>query len=161
QQYTCHCHAPSSAAVPTRKMIVAYTPRGVAPAAPTQWGGHVATAGTISSLAQELPARGRGERMAPIIDVRNLVKRYKRAETNAVDDISFGIDPGALFALLGPNGAGKTTAISILTTTLAPTSGTVCIAGYDLQAQAAAVRREIGIIFQNPSLDLNLTAEEN
>src|SRR5262245_54310970 len=99
--------------------------------------------------------------MAPIIEVLNLVKRYKRSDTNAVDDISFSIEPGALFSLLGPNGAAKTTAISILTTTLAPTSGTVCIAGYDLQTQAAAVRREIGIIFQNPSLDLNLTAEEN
>jgi ABC-2 type transport system ATP-binding protein len=97
----------------------------------------------------------------PIIEVRNLVKRYKRAETNAVDDVSFSVAPGALFALLGPNGAGKTTAISILTTTLAPTSGDVCIAGHDLKTQAAAVRREIGIIFQNPSLDLNLTAEEN
>jgi ABC-2 type transport system ATP-binding protein len=110
-----------------------------------------------------LPAKvkEKGEGMAPIIEVRNLVKRYKRANTNAVDDISFDVAPGALFSLLGPNGAGKTTAISILTTTLAPTSGTVCIAGYDLQTQAAAVRREIGIIFQNPSLDLNLTAEEN
>lgn len=99
--------------------------------------------------------------MTPIIEVQNLVKRYRRADTNAVDDISFSVEPGALFSLLGPNGAGKTTAISILTTTLAPTSGSVRIAGYDLQKQAADVRREIGIIFQNPSLDLNLTAEEN
>jgi len=99
--------------------------------------------------------------MAPIIEVQNLVKRYRRADANAVDGISFDVNAGALFALLGPNGAGKTTAISILTTTLAPTSGTVRIAGHDLQTQAAAVRREIGIIFQSPSLDLNLTAEEN
>lgn len=98
---------------------------------------------------------------APIITVENLVKRYKKAEKNAVDGISFSVERGSLFALLGPNGAGKTTAISMLTTTLAPTSGTVSIAGYDLATQAHLVRRQIGIVFQKPSLDLNLTAEEN
>jgi ABC-2 type transport system ATP-binding protein len=97
----------------------------------------------------------------PIIKVEHLIKRYKHEETNAVDDISFSVAPGSLFALLGPNGAGKTTTISILTTTLTPTSGTVSIAGYDVTKQARAVRETIGIIFQNPSLDLNLTAEEN
>ena len=69
--------------------------------------------------------------------------------------------PGELFAFLGPNGAGKTTTISILTTTLAKTSGTVRIAGHDLDRDAKAVRRNIGIIFQNPSLDLHLSGEEN
>jgi ABC-2 type transport system ATP-binding protein len=97
----------------------------------------------------------------PIIKVEHLLKRYKRAETNAVDDISFTVAPGSLFALLGPNGAGKTTTISILTTTLIPTSGSALIAGYDVSKQAKAVRDTIGIIFQKPSLDLNLTAEEN
>ena len=98
---------------------------------------------------------------APIIAVERLVKRYKRAEVSAVDGISFAVAPGAFFALLGPNGAGKTTTISILTTTLSPTSGSVTIGGRDLVREASAVRREIGIIFQNPSLDLNLSAEEN
>lgn len=97
----------------------------------------------------------------PIITVEHLVKRYKKAERNAVDDISFTVPTGALFALLGPNGAGKTTAISILTTTLAPTSGRVTIAGYDLVREAKQVRNVVGIIFQKPSLDLKLTAEEN
>jgi ABC-2 type transport system ATP-binding protein len=97
----------------------------------------------------------------PIIQVEHLVKRYKREEINAVDDISFAVAPGSLFALLGPNGAGKTTTISILTTTLTPTSGNVLIAGYDVSKQAKAVRETVGIIFQKPSLDLNLTAEEN
>src|SRR5437762_10520423 len=96
-----------------------------------------------------------------IIEVSNLIKRYKQSETNAVDDISFSVRQGELFALLGPNGAGKTTTISILTTTLAPTAGRVQIAGYDVATQASAVRRQVGIIFQQPSLDLNLTAEEN
>jgi ABC-2 type transport system ATP-binding protein len=98
---------------------------------------------------------------AAIIEVEHLVKRYKNAETNAVDDISFSVAPGAFFALLGPNGAGKTTTISILTTTLSPTSGTVRIAGHDVSREASAVRRSVGIIFQQPSLDLNLTGEEN
>lgn len=99
--------------------------------------------------------------IAPIIEVERLVKRYRRATSNAVDGISFTVEPGAFFALLGPNGAGKTTTISILTTTLAPTSGSVHIAGYEAVRQAAEVRRNVGIIFQKPSLDLNLTAEEN
>lgn len=97
----------------------------------------------------------------PIITVDHLVKRYKNAEANAVDSISFSVAPGSLFALLGPNGAGKTTTISILTTTLSLTSGTVRIAGYDLNQQANAIRQQVGIIFQKPSLDQNLTAEEN
>lgn len=99
--------------------------------------------------------------MPAIIEVERLVKRYRRATTNAVDGVSFRVESGAFFALLGPNGAGKTTTISILTTTLSPTTGSVRIAGYDAVRQAAEVRRNVGIIFQKPSLDLNLTAEEN
>jgi len=97
----------------------------------------------------------------PVIQVQNLVKRYRKSQVPAVDDISFDVQPGELFAFLGPNGAGKTTTISILTTTLAKTSGTVRIAGYDMDRQARDVRRNIGIIFQNPSLDLHLSGEEN
>jgi ABC-2 type transport system ATP-binding protein len=97
----------------------------------------------------------------PMIRVEKLTKRYKKAEKNAVDGISLSVQPGELFALLGPNGAGKTTTVAILTTTLAPTSGEVVIAGHALATAASAVRRNVGIIFQNPSLDLNLTAEEN
>ncbi len=99
--------------------------------------------------------------MQPIIKVHNLTKRYNKSTTNAVDGISFEVAPGELFALLGPNGAGKTTTISILTTTLSLTAGSAIIAGYDLTTQASQVRRNVGIIFQRPSLDLNLTAEEN
>ncbi len=99
--------------------------------------------------------------MQPIIEVLNLIKRYKHGEKNAVNGISFSVAPGELFALLGPNGAGKTTTISILTTTLPPTSGTVCIAGHDVVRQPSQVRSNVGIIFQKPSLDENLMAEEN
>ena len=95
------------------------------------------------------------------VEVAHLVKRYRAAHSNAVDDISFDVPEGQLFCLLGPNGAGKTTTVSILTTTLAPTSGRVRIVGRNLATEQAGVRREIGIVFQQPSLDLNLTAEEN
>ncbi len=96
-----------------------------------------------------------------MVEVEDLVKRYRKGKTNAVDGISFSVRQGEFFAFLGPNGAGKTTTISILTTTLIPTSGRVRIAGYDVVTQASAVRARVGIIFQNPSLDMNLTGEEN
>jgi ABC-2 type transport system ATP-binding protein len=95
------------------------------------------------------------------VEVAHLVKRYRNAGTNAVDDVSFTVASGELFCLLGPNGAGKTTTVSILTTILAPTAGTVRIAGVGLVADQARIRREIGVVFQGSSLDLNLTAEEN
>lgn len=78
-----------------------------------------------------------------------------------MDAISFEVAPGEFFVLLGPNGAGKTTTLSILTTTLSPTAGKIEIAGYDLVRDANRVRAQVGIIFQQPSLDQNLTAEEN
>jgi len=97
----------------------------------------------------------------PVIEVTDLVKRYRKADRNAVDGVSFEVEPGEFFALLGPNGAGKTTTISILTTTLAPTSGQVLIGGCDAVRDPAAVRRQVGIIFQKPSIDRNLSGEEN
>ncbi len=100
-------------------------------------------------------------RYSSVIDVRNLKKKYRKAKDYAVDDVSFQVRPGQFFALLGPNGAGKTTTVSILTTTLSPTDGQVWVAGYDVMKEASAVRRSLGVIFQQPSLDLNLTAEEN
>ncbi len=99
--------------------------------------------------------------MNSAVNVKNLVKRYRKASFNAVDDISFDVAEGEFFCFLGPNGAGKTTTISILTTTLTKTSGEVTIAGFDTEQESASVRQNIGIIFQNPSLDKNLTAEEN
>ena len=96
-----------------------------------------------------------------MLDVNDLVKRYRGADRNAVDGVSFSADSGEFFALLGPNGAGKTTTISILTTTLSPTSGTIRVGGFDVQRDPAAARAMMGIIFQNPSLDMNLSGEEN
>jgi ABC-2 type transport system ATP-binding protein len=99
--------------------------------------------------------------MSGILEVKNLTKRYDRMKVPAVDDISFSVGEGEFFAFLGPNGAGKTTTISILTTTLSKTSGEVKIAGFDVEKDAKEVREKIGIIFQQPSLDSQLSAEEN
>ncbi|MDR2430900.1 MAG: ABC transporter ATP-binding protein [Candidatus Margulisbacteria bacterium] len=96
-----------------------------------------------------------------VIEVESLAKRYKKARELAVDNISFTVEQGDFFAFLGPNGAGKTTTISILTTTLAKTAGRVRIAGYDLDRQTRQIREKVGIIFQKPSLDKTLSAEEN
>ncbi len=96
-----------------------------------------------------------------MIEVAGLTKRYRGAARNAVDGVSFAVAEGQLFCLLGPNGAGKTTTVSLLTTTLALTGGRVRIAGHDLATGQARVRREIGVVFQQPSLDVNLTAEQN
>lgn len=96
-----------------------------------------------------------------IIEVNNLVKQYKKSDSPAVNSVSFYVDEGTFFALLGPNGAGKTTTLQILTTILAKTSGSVQVAGCDVETEADQVRQLIGVIFQNPSLDLNLSAEEN
>jgi ABC-2 type transport system ATP-binding protein len=96
-----------------------------------------------------------------IIEVKNLIKTYKKAKTNAVNDVSFEVKQGEFFTLLGPNGAGKTTTISVLNTTLSKTSGSVKIDGLEIDENSDAVREKIGVIFQNQSLDMNLTAEEN
>lgn len=96
-----------------------------------------------------------------IIEVNKLTKRYKKAKELALDEVSFYVEKGAFFALLGPNGAGKTTTVSILNTTLSKTRGDVKIDGLDIDKDSLEVRRNIGVIFQSPSLDKNLTAEEN
>lgn len=99
--------------------------------------------------------------MQAIIEVNELKKQYSSAKELAVSDVSFTVREGGFFAFLGPNGAGKTTTISILTTTLSKTSGEVKIAGYDLERETKHIRDKVGIIFQQPSLDPQLSAEEN
>ncbi|MDD2730882.1 MAG: ATP-binding cassette domain-containing protein [Candidatus Portnoybacteria bacterium] len=95
----------------------------------------------------------------PIIEVRNLTKKFNGF--TAVENISFSVNHGEIFAFLGPNGAGKTTTIRMLTTLLRPTSGQIKINGYDPVHQENSVRRSFGIVFQDPSLDDELTAWEN
>jgi ABC-2 type transport system ATP-binding protein len=94
-----------------------------------------------------------------MIRVENLVKTF--GTFTAVDHISFQVPAGGIFAFLGPNGAGKTTTIKMLTTLLEPTSGTVTIDGLDARLQSNEVRKRFGIVFQDPSLDGDMTAYEN
>jgi len=94
-----------------------------------------------------------------VIQVTNLIRDY--GKFRAVDNISFAVPKGEIFGFLGPNGAGKTTTIKVLCTLLAPTSGSATVAGYDCAHDPDHVRAHIGIIFQDPSLDDRLTAEEN
>lgn len=95
----------------------------------------------------------------PIIRVENLVKKF--GNITAVDDVSFDVEEGTIFGFLGPNGAGKTTTINILCALLSPTSGRAFINGHDCVKEAASVRKSIGIVFQDTTLDKDLTAEEN
>jgi ABC-2 type transport system ATP-binding protein len=93
------------------------------------------------------------------VSVRGLVKRYGAIE--AVSGIDLDVVPGELFGFLGPNGAGKSTTIKVLCTLVAPTAGTASVAGLDVRTQRTAVRRHIGLVFQETTLDDYLTAEQN
>jgi ABC-2 type transport system ATP-binding protein len=93
------------------------------------------------------------------VETRSLVKRF--GEQTAVDGLDLAIEAGAFFGLLGPNGAGKTTTISILCTLLRPTSGSASVCGHDVLRDRAAVRRQLGIVFQEPCLDSELSGREN
>jgi ABC-2 type transport system ATP-binding protein len=115
----------------------------------------------LRNVRRQQSGKKGGGIMSAIIEVNNLVKQYNRAKSPAVDGIDFSVQEGEFFAFLGPNGAGKTTTISILTTTLSKTGGEVRIAGLDVAKQAKEVREKVGIIFQQPSLDPQLSAEEN
>jgi len=93
------------------------------------------------------------------IETNSLTKRFDKMI--AVEDVNLEVDQGEIFGLLGPNGAGKSTFISMLCTILKPTSGTARVEGYDIVSQASDVRRSIGIVFQDPSIDDKLTGMEN
>lgn len=95
----------------------------------------------------------------PIINVQHLTKTF--GDFGAVNDISFSVSPGERFAFLGPNGAGKSTTIKMITTLLDPTGGTIEVNGKNPEEDPDTVRHSIGIVFQDPSLDDDLTAEEN
>ena len=97
--------------------------------------------------------------MAKSIEVEHLTKKF--GDFEAVKDVSFSVDRGGIFAFLGPNGAGKSTTIKMLTTLLRPSAGSIRIEGYDPTADPDAVRHAFGIVFQDPSLDEDLTAYEN
>ncbi len=94
-----------------------------------------------------------------IVEVEELSKNF--GQLTAVDRVSFKVNGGEIFGFLGPNGAGKTTTINILCTLLRPTGGRALVNGYDVIKQRTQVRRSIGLVFQDPTLDEYLTAEQN
>lgn len=94
-----------------------------------------------------------------MIEAENLTKKY--GDRTVVDHITLKVEKGEIFAFLGPNGAGKTTTIKMLTTLLNPTEGKVVLNGFDTEKDADKVRTSFGIVFQDPSLDTELTAYEN
>ncbi len=94
-----------------------------------------------------------------IVEVEELSKSFKQLV--AVDKVSFQVKGGEIFGFLGPNGAGKTTTINMLCTLSKPSSGRATVNGYDIEKQRAGVRRSIGLVFQEPTLDEYLTAEQN
>lgn len=94
-----------------------------------------------------------------IIEVEDLLKNF--GKLTAVDHISFGVTKGEIFGFLGPNGAGKTTTINVLCTLLRPTSGRASINGFDILKHRSQVRNSIGLVFQDPTVDEYLTAEQN
>ena len=96
---------------------------------------------------------------AAAIEVRGLVKRF--GEIEAVRGVEFEVAPGEVFGFLGPNGAGKTTTINMLCTLMKPTEGWATVAGHDVVSERDDVRRNIGLVFQDPTLDNYLTARQN
>jgi ABC-2 type transport system ATP-binding protein len=110
------------------------------------------------ATAAAAPPAGAGGR-PPAVEVRGLVKRF--GELEAVRGIDLDVRAGETFGFLGPNGAGKSTTISMLCTLLAPDAGTARVAGHDVAAERDAVRRNIGLVFQDPTLDGYLSAEQN
>jgi ABC-2 type transport system ATP-binding protein len=99
------------------------------------------------------------EQSPPAVEVVGLEKRF--GEIEAVRGVDFRVEPGETFGFLGPNGAGKSTTINILCTLARPTAGSARVAGHDVTTERDAVRRSIGLVFQDPTLDVDLTAEQN
>ena len=102
---------------------------------------------------------GNGNQPTAAIEVRGLVKNY--GEVQAVRGVEFEVAAGEVFGFLGPNGAGKTTTINMLCTLVTPTAGSASVAGHDVVHERDDVRRNIGLVFQDPTLDNYLTAVQN
>jgi ABC-2 type transport system ATP-binding protein len=111
----------------------------------------------VSALADAGPEPGHTP--TSVISVQNLVHRYENR--TALNGVSFDVRPAELFGLLGPNGSGKTTLFRILSTLMIPTAGRALVMGWDAAEDPASVRRQIGVVFQAPSVDAKLTAYEN
>src|SRR5271157_1411102 len=123
------------------------------PVLPVGWGQRVREERPLAIYA------GNGQAPQAVISVAGLTKRY--GEIEAVRGIDFEVTAGETFGFLGPNGAGKTTTIKILCTLADPTSGTARVAGHDVVKERDTVRRNIGLVFQDTTLDSYLTGEQN
>jgi ABC-2 type transport system ATP-binding protein len=99
--------------------------------------------------------------MTPAVEVRDLVKRYPKRDVNAVDGLSFTVQPGEIFGLLGPNGAGKSTTIGVLTTRVKATAGEAIVAGVDVVRDPVAARKLFAVVPQQTNLDRSLTPRQN
>jgi ABC-2 type transport system ATP-binding protein len=99
--------------------------------------------------------------MTPAVEVRDLVKRYPKRDVNAVDGLTFTVEPGEIFGLLGPNGAGKSTTIGVLTTRVKATSGSAIVAGVDVIHDSVGARRHLAVVPQQSNLDRSLTPRQN
>lgn len=125
---------------------------------------------TQSALESPAPA-GAAPAIGPAIHVEALSHRYPAVRASrrnpapstraALDNVSFAVAPGEIFGILGPNGGGKTTLFRVLSTMLRPTAGAVSVFGHDVVREPGRVRQQLGVVFQNPSLDIKLTAREN
>jgi ABC-2 type transport system ATP-binding protein len=111
------------------------------------------------TVATKQPTFSEPDLTSIAVEVRGLTKAY--GDLTAVKGVSFDVAQGEIFAFLGPNGAGKSTTIKMLCTLARPTAGSARVAGFDVVADARAVRRHIGLVFQEQTLDDQLTAEEN
>jgi ABC-2 type transport system ATP-binding protein len=112
-----------------------------------------------ATVAPDLAPDHQGIADDSALEAMHLAKSY--GALHAVDDVSFQVSKGEIFALLGPNGAGKSTTVKMLCTLARPTGGTARVDGFDVRRQPKAVRRRIGLVFQEQTLDDQLTAEEN
>jgi ABC-2 type transport system ATP-binding protein len=102
-----------------------------------------------------------GNGQLPVVEVRDLVKRYRKARTNAVDGVSFAVRRGEVFGLLGPNGAGKTTTVGILTTRVRRTAGAALVSGVDVGADPVRARSLVAVVPQRNNLDRSLSIRQN
>jgi ABC-2 type transport system ATP-binding protein len=102
-----------------------------------------------------------GNGQGPVVEVRDLVKRYRKAKTNAVDGVSFAVRRGEVFGLLGPNGAGKTTTVGILTTRVRRTDGMASVSGVDVGVDPVRARRLVAVVPQRNNLDRSLSIRQN
>ena len=114
---------------------------------------------TRTPVQETEETRTGGSITGPVIVIYNL--RHQYGDRTALNGVTFDVHPAEIFGLLGPNGSGKTTMFRILSTLMLPSAGRALIQGYDVAQNPAAVRRQIGVVFQAPSIDVKLTAREN